>query len=140
MTALLRRILLATDGSAASANALQFVLAKFQPDRLTGPGGRAPMHVDVIHVMARRPLAPLEFRFQAPWIRSEKKVKDAASQLVEQSAEHLIKQGFTAGRVLKVGDPAEEIMNVAAKRHADMIVMGAKGLNAIDRILLGSVS
>ena len=28
-------------------------------------------------------------------------------------------------------------MKVAAKQHTDMIVMGAKGLSAIDRILLG---
>ena len=38
----LRRITLATDGSDASAKALAFVLTKFQPDRLTGEGGRDP--------------------------------------------------------------------------------------------------
>ena len=47
----LRRITLATDGSDASAKALEFVLTKFQPDRSTGKGGRVPIHVSVIHVM-----------------------------------------------------------------------------------------
>ena len=47
----LRRMILATDGSDASAKALKFVLTKFQPDRSTGKGGRVPIHVSVIHVM-----------------------------------------------------------------------------------------
>ena len=136
----LRRITLAIDASDASAKALAFVLSKFQPDRSTGEGGRVPIHVSVVHVMARQRLAPIEFRFTAPWIKSEKKVKDAARKLVEQSAEKLIKAGFTAEPVCKIGNPAEEIMKVASKPHADLIVMGAKGLAAIDRFLLGSVS
>src|SRR5512141_97440 len=38
----LRQIILATDGSPASAKALEFVLTRFQPDRSTGKGGRMP--------------------------------------------------------------------------------------------------
>jgi len=52
----------------------------------------------------------------------------------------LIKAGFTAEPVYQLGKPAEEIMNVASKHQADLIVMGAKGLGAIARFLLGSVS
>jgi len=60
--------------------------------------------------------------------------------LVEQSVQKLIKAGFTAEPVWQLGKPAEEIMNVAAKHQADLIVMGAQGLGAIARFLLGSVS
>jgi nucleotide-binding universal stress UspA family protein len=136
----LRRITLAIDTSNASAKAVAFVLTKFQPDRSTEKGGQAPFHVSVLHVIKRQPLAPITVRFTAPWIKSEQKVKEAARRLVNQTVEQLIKAGFTAEPVRKVGDPAEEIMNVAAKQHADLIVMGAKGLGTIDRILLGSVS
>jgi len=136
----LRRITLAIDTSDASAKALAFVLTKFQPDRSTEEGGRAPFHVSVLHVIKRQPLAPITVRFTAPWIKSEQKVKDTARRLVNQTVQQLIKAGFTAEPVHKVGDPAEEIMNVASKRTADLIVMGAKGLGTIDRILLGSVS
>jgi nucleotide-binding universal stress UspA family protein len=129
----LRRIILAIDTSDASAKALAFVLTKFQPDRSTEEGGRAPFHVS-------EPLAPITIRFTAPWIKSEQKMKDAARRLVNQTVQQLIKAGFTAEPVCKAGDPAEEIMNMAAKQHTDMIVMGAKGLGTIDRILLGSVS
>ena len=136
----LRRITLATDGSSASAKALEFVLATFQPDRSTGNSGQVPIHISVIHVMARRILAPIEFRFTAPWVRSEKKVTEAGRRLVEQSVQQLIKAGFTAEPVCQPGNPAEKIMKLASKQHADLIVMGAKGLADIDRFLLGSVS
>ena len=121
----LRRITLATDGSDASAKALEFVLTKFQPDRSTGKGGRVPIHVSVIHVM--------------PFIKYPG-LKEANHKLIEQSVRNLIEAGFTAEPVCQLGKPAEEIMKVAAKHHADLIVMGAKGLGAIARFLLGSVS
>jgi nucleotide-binding universal stress UspA family protein len=121
----LRRITLATDGSDASAKALAFVLTKLQPDRSTGKGGRVPIHVSVIHVM--------------PFIKYPE-LKEAGRRLVEQSVQKLIKAGFTAEAVCQLGKPAEEIMKVASKHHADLIVMGAKGLGAIARFLLGSVS
>jgi nucleotide-binding universal stress UspA family protein len=102
--------------------------------------GRVPIHVSVVHVMARQRLAPLTIRMTVPWIKSENKVKVAARRLVEQSAQQLTKAGFAAKPVSKIGNPAEEIMEMASKHHADLIVMGAKGLGTIDRVLLGSVS
>jgi nucleotide-binding universal stress UspA family protein len=121
----LQRITLATDGSSASAKALAFVLTKFQPARSTGKGGRVPIHVSVIHVM--------------PFVKYPG-LKEAGRRLVEQSVRKLIKAGFTAEPLCQLGKPAEEIMKVASKHHADLIVMGAKGLGAIARFLLGSVS
>jgi len=120
-----RRITLATDGSDASAKALAFVLSKFQPDGSTGKGGRVPIHVSVIHVM--------------PFIKYPE-LKEAGRRLVEESVRKLVKAGFTAEPVCQLGKPAEEIMKVASKHHTDLIVMGAKGLGAIARFLLGSVS
>jgi nucleotide-binding universal stress UspA family protein len=136
----LRQIILAIDGSNESANALAFVLSKFQPHRLIDKGRRVTVRVSVVHVMAHRRLAPLTIRMTVPWIKSEKRVKEAARRLVEQSAQELIEAGFAAEPVCKLGDPAQEIIKVASSRHADLIVMGAKGLGTIDRILLGSVS
>jgi len=135
----LRRITLATDGSSASAKALEFVLTRFQPDCSTGKGGRVPIHVSVIHVMAPRSLAPITIRSTIPWIKSPG-LTEANLKLIDQSVRKMIKAGFAAEPVYQLGKPAEEIMKVAAKHHADLIVMGAKGLSAIDRFLLGSVS
>jgi nucleotide-binding universal stress UspA family protein len=121
----LRRITLATDGSDASAHALEFVLTTFQPDRSTGKGGRAPIHVSVTHAM--------------PFLKYQE-LKGAGHKFIEQSVEKLIQAGFTAEAVCQLGKPAEVIMKVASKHRADLIVMGAQGLGAIDRFLIGSVS
>ncbi len=63
-------VLVATDGSSASAKALAFVLSKLQLDRSIGKGGRTPIHVSVIHVMP-----PIEY----PGL------KEANNKLIEQS-------------------------------------------------------
>jgi nucleotide-binding universal stress UspA family protein len=135
----LRRITLATDGSPASAKALEFVLTRFQPDRSNGKGGRVPIHVSVIYVMTTGSLAPITIESTIPWIKSPE-LKEANLVLIDQSVQKLIKAGFTAEPVYQLGNPAEEIMKVAVKHRADLIVMGAKGLGAIDRFLIGSVS
>jgi len=121
----LKRIALAIDGSPASAKALEFVLATFQPDCATGKGGHASIHVSVVHVM--------------PFMKYPE-VREAGRRLVDQNVQKLAKAGFTAEPVCQLGKPAEVIMEVASKHHADLIVMGAKGLDAVSRFLLGSVS
>lgn len=121
----LRRIILAIDGSDASAKALKFVLAKLRPDGSTGKGGRVPIHVCVLHVM------PL---IMYPGLEA------ASKKLLEQSVQKLIKAGYTAEPLCYLGNPAEEIMKTASQQQADLIVMGAKGLSAIARFLIGSVS
>ena len=137
----LRRIALATDGSEASAKALAFVLTKFQPDRSTGKGRRVPIHVSVIHVIARRPLAPFDVGTTIPWTKYRGlKIKEVSHRLVEESAQKLTAAGFMAEPLRQVGNPADKIMKVAAQQHADLIVVGAKGLAGLDRFLLGSVS
>jgi nucleotide-binding universal stress UspA family protein len=40
----------------------------------------------------------------------------------------------------RLGRPADEIIAVAKQKQADLIVMGAKGLGAVGRFILGSVS
>jgi nucleotide-binding universal stress UspA family protein len=121
----LRRIALAIDGSPASAKALEFILTVFQPYRSSGKGGGVPIHVSVVHVM--------------PFLKYPE-LKEAGYNLVDQNVQKLVKAGFTAEPVCQLGRPAEEVMEVASTHHADLIVMGAKGLDAVSRFLIGSVS
>ena len=121
----LRRMILAIDGSDASAKALKFVLTKFQSDQSTSKGRRVPIHVTVLHVLPMVMYPGL---------------KEASKKLLEQSVQKLIKAGFTAEPLCYLGNPAEEIMKAASRQQADLIVMGAQGLGAIARFLIGSVS
>lgn len=41
---------------------------------------------------------------------------------------------------VQVGEPSEEIVDLARMEHVDMIVMGCRGLSPIKELLLGSVS
>ena len=122
---LLRRMILAIDGSDASAKALKFVLTKFQSDQSTSKGRRVPIHVSVLHVLP---------------VVMYPGLKEASKKLLEQSVQKLIKAGFTAEPLCYLGNPAQEIMKAASQQRADLIVMGAQGLGAIARFLIGSVS
>jgi nucleotide-binding universal stress UspA family protein len=42
--------------------------------------------------------------------------------------------------LVEVGHPAEHVLRYAEDNHADMIVMGRRGLNRATRFILGSVS
>jgi nucleotide-binding universal stress UspA family protein len=137
----LRRMTLATDGSAGSDEALQFVLTRFHSNRSSGKGTHVPIHVNVVHVIPPRPLAPITIGSTISWVEQrEAKIKDKGLKILEQSVRQLTEAGFTAEPVCLFGNRAEEIIKMAAKQGADLIVMGAQGLGAVDRFLLGSVS
>lgn len=42
--------------------------------------------------------------------------------------------------ILKHGDPGKKIIETAEKENCDLIIMGSRGLNALSRVMLGSVS
>lgn len=118
-----RRILLAIDGSAASDKAVRFLLRNINP----APDGpdRDPVMVTVAHVMPY---------FKYPELRESGKV------LVKRYVDKVAKAGFQVQEAMRLGKPADEILTEAKQEKVDLIVTGAKGLGAIGRALLGSVS
>lgn len=120
----LNRIVFATDGSKTADKALQFLLKQFTPD-MPHERGKNPIEVVLVHVV--------------PYLNYPE-LKEAGNNLVEQSAEKLIKAGYVVNGIVKLGKPADEVLKIAAKKKADLIVTGAKGMGAIARFLLGSVS
>ena len=118
-----RHLVLAVDGSSASDKAVKFLMRQFNPT----PGGpdHEPIMVTVVHVM--------------PQVKYPE-IREVGTGLVQRYGEKLAKVGYQVREVLRLGKPADEILTVAHKAKADFIVTGAKGLGAIGRVLLGSVS
>jgi nucleotide-binding universal stress UspA family protein len=115
----IHRIMLAVDGSKASDRALQFMLRELRPPKQKG------IEVTVLYVLP-------------PFAYSQVAVSGIA--LAHRYAKKLKAAGYGVKIVLRSGDPADEIVKVAKSLKADLLVAGAKGLSAVGRFLLGSVS
>jgi nucleotide-binding universal stress UspA family protein len=57
---------------------------------------------------------------------------------LEEAKAHLAARGVDAETLEAQGDPGDVILNRA--KDADLVVVGSRGLNPIQRLLLGSVS
>jgi nucleotide-binding universal stress UspA family protein len=112
----IRRILLASDGSKSSTKAVRFVMEELRPENI---------EIMLVHVI--------------PFLRYPE-VKEAGQALIDRNAERLVKAGYAVTGMLKLGHPAEEIIKVADRQKVDLLVAGAKGMGAIARFFLGSVS
>jgi nucleotide-binding universal stress UspA family protein len=109
-----RRILLATDGSVHSARATEAAAAV---------AVRCALPVSVVCALAH----PHDDRAKA-------------SATVEAAAAIIRAKGVQAdGRIVE-GSPHEEILRVGREVHADLIVVGRRGLGRVERVLLGSIS
>lgn len=61
-------------------------------------------------------------------------------QLVDAARDHLKAIGVDAHAVEGEGDPADVIIEAAKEVGADLVIVGTRGLNAAQRLVLGSVS
>ena len=52
----------------------------------------------------------------------------------------LAASGVAAETLLKVGNPVEEIITAAQDGHFDVILVGIRGMGAVERFLIGSVA
>jgi nucleotide-binding universal stress UspA family protein len=64
---------------------------------------------------------------------------DHAAEL-EKAREHLGERGLTADLQAAVGEPADTIVLLAEERNADLIVVGTREPNVLERLLGQSVS
>ena len=65
---------------------------------------------------------------------------DAQRELVAPAMEILEKAGVNAELTLLHGRPADEVIRYAEKNNADLVVVGSRGLNALQESAIGSVS
>jgi len=81
------------------------------------------------------------FSLEEPAIREFKRsVLEEAHDLADEARAVLVRRELSVETDVVVGDPRAEIVRLADEWRADLIVLGARGLGRIKRLLLGSVS
>ncbi len=123
----MKRILIATDGSAGGREAVEQGLA------LAATTGA---HATLVYV--GKP--PLPIVGDACYQRVLSVTQRHARQVVDDAAARSAELGVETEREILEGDPAEQIVQLARVRDADVIVVGSRALGSITGTLLGSVS
>jgi nucleotide-binding universal stress UspA family protein len=129
MKASLTTILLATDESSDAALAGQ---AAADISRKTG----AQLHV--VHVWTDVPPPAYPALVFDDYSRQAK--EEARELLRRQVWNAEVAGGSVAGQHLREGRPAEEIIFLAERLEADLVVVGRRGVGRIKRLITGSVS
>lgn len=137
---MINRILVATDASAASNRALKMA---------TQLAGQYKAELFIIHVI-RDMQIPFDIK-EIPELESDtiESFATARDEIMRKVAESVLRdakqktENYGASNVqttIGTGDPATSILDVAARRNIDMIVMGTRGLGKLKSQILGSVS
>lgn len=123
----MQKILVATDGSESSRFALEEALELAQPTSAA---------VTIVYVR-HAPPGMLGDPFYQRSLTAELR---RANETVTVAAAVAHTAGVEADTEVLEGDPAEQILELARLRDADLIVVGSRGLGPIAGTLLGSVS
>jgi nucleotide-binding universal stress UspA family protein len=118
-----RNILVGYDGSAASRRALDAAAD------LAGYGST----LAVVSVARRRENDTLAEALDAEAVHE-------GERILAEAREHLYSRQLTARYIEPVGDPADQLVETAAKLGSDLVVVGRRSRNALQRLVLGSVS
>ena len=125
---MLKKILVAIDGSESSRKAARFArdLAR-----------NFDAHITLLHVIEPPGSFPIEAYGLTRAQVYEVQLESARSLLAALAAELPAER---VEQVIESGSPAETICAQADERDVDLIVLGSRGMGAVGRWLLGSVS
>ena len=71
---------------------------------------------------------------------AEKALRQEGSRILEKAASLLPRECGQASQHLEIGTPASGILSMAQSHSVDLIIMGSRGLGAIQEFVIGSVS
>lgn len=134
----LASVLIATDGSDGANEAFRFLLS------LPLPAARK-VRVRLLSVVEAMPYpasAPKMIRAQLKGMLTqlERERRAEVEKVLDRAAQALKVKLPRLTRSMPAGYPAREIVAAAASFDADLVVVGARGLGGMKRLLLGSVS
>ena len=126
------RVLLANDSSQHSAAAAEYLLALPL---------RKPIDLEVVSVVSPPMMVDTgTMGLPADLSMFITEECESARARVEQTAEQMSGSVHSVHTHVPVGPPATELLAIAEKCESDLIVLGAVGHSALERVLLGSVS
>lgn len=126
---LFKNIILATDGSKYSENAVEYAveLAKISEARISA-----------IYVVDTGAFATIPM--DAAWENMYELLKTEGNEATEKVEAEAKRSDVEVECFVVEGHPAEEILKLSENIPADLIVMGTLGKRGLDRFLLGSVA
>jgi len=128
---MMKKILIATDGSASAQEAVELGL------ELAAEQGAEPVFIHVAPALDALPVPG--FGIGGPAAMPHELSEDDRAPL-DRATELAAEKGLEAKTELVVGNPVHAIVNYADAIDADLIVVGSRGHGAIASALLGSVS
>lgn len=130
-------VLVGADGSEHADRALEQLIALFDPSSCR-------VHVLAVaeHLMPQLsfPIPRAGYATSAPTPEQEQEWTAAAQSSATAAAKKLKSAGFRTEAHAVLGAPAARVLEEADRVHADLVVVGSRGLAAVDRASLGSVS
>jgi nucleotide-binding universal stress UspA family protein len=138
----LRNVMMVTDGSPSSRQALNFLGRLPLPDsaRLWVLHVLPPPPIPIMIVETPTGNVPIAFRDSGEAAALQEKEEMWGQALVDSSLEGLRAMGKPAVGLLKRGDAATEIMAVVKEENIDLLITGSRGLTPIRSWMMGSVS
>ncbi|MGE5522583.1 MAG: universal stress protein [Rhodospirillaceae bacterium] len=133
------RVLVAYDGSHNSERGIDFLCS------LAPASGNEVVLVNVVHPLRPPPSASLlpasaraHIQHAISDMNNEAGLK--AQNQTEAAAARLRECGWNTSVALREGDPVATLLDVREELGADLMVVGARAITGIDRVLLGSVA
>lgn len=125
-------VLLALDGSKPSRFAASRVKEWLSPEEVTLQ--LVSVVPDILTDVSRQMLPKARLKtLEAP-------LRQHAKECLDHYREFFLKEGFQVTGTRLQGNPREQIVEMVPACHAQLVVVGSKGLTGLDRFSMGSVS
>jgi len=125
-------VLIALDGSKPSKFAANRVIEWLSPEAVTLQ--LVSVVPDMLTDVSQKVLPKSRLKALMASLRQQ------AQEFLEQYRELFLKEGFQVTGKRLQGSPREEIVEAVPTCHAQLVVMGSKGLTGVERFTMGSVS
>jgi len=126
------KIVVGTDGSVTAERAVNKATA------LAKAVGAELIIVAAFNNRGPTGVASVGISIDAGWVAA---AQGAAESVAKEAAEKASAQGVTTvSHQVVAGEPSEVLIRVTEEQHADLLVVGSKGMQATARFLLGPIA